>query len=348
MSPSDILSPQLGAVSSGRAPKLNYEDYIESASSMLPALEEAEYARKVQEEQIALDNDARRQARVDANIALGIQGAQLATNPLALKYGGKVLSALTPKPPVMQTINALPSYATEYGGGSAMIPSYATEVPGGVNAVAPAVNTTGGKTLSTMGKVSKFGGSALADLGAGYTVSSILGEKNRELGKLGGLVKNPNDQRNVGGAMSGMAAGAAMGSVVPGLGTLIGGALGGIGGILGGRGHCIMVSACFDKDSEELETARAYRDKFFTKEILRGYYVYSEPIVDLMNKYPEIKEHYRTTLVEPLLRVARFKLKLSQERPSALDCAIAMNFTNLWHDIGASLDSFTRRNGEII
>lgn len=383
--PDSIISPQLGAISGGNMPKLHYSDYVESMADALPALENVEYNRKVQEEEIRLNNEAREQARRDANIALGLKGIetgiQVGTNPILQKYGSKVLSALMPKalPSVMNTSGVPASIS------SAMQPWASQVIPQAPNTLtvaAPAIGnaptfsglgtglvsettpigytpslattgtdvaTQGTGILSKLGSgVSKYGGSTLATFGAGYGVSSMLGEKNRELGKLGGLVGNANDQRNVGGAMSGAMSGAAIGSIVPGVGTLIGAGLGAIGGIFGGKGHCIIISSCCGGNSEEANIARQYRDKFFTREILRGYYAYSEGWVELMERYSEVKEYVKKTIVDPLLRVARFKLNLTKEHPSTLDCATAANLTNLWHDMGASLGTFTRNNGEIV
>jgi len=78
----------------------------------------------------------------------------------------------------------------------------------------------------------------------------------------------------------GAAIGAGIGSLIlPGLGTAIGG---GIGSLVGGG--CIIISACTDPDSYEVNIAREYRDSYMSLEELIGYYTLARLIVPIMPK----------------------------------------------------------------
>jgi hypothetical protein len=381
----DLVSNQIGAISGGNAPKLHYADYVEATARALPALEESEYNRKIQEEEIRLNNEARRQASRDANIALGIQGTNIAMNPIALKYGSKVLSALTPKP-----VSMLSSIAQAPAGIQSAIQPWASQVipqaPNTLNnQIISSARTFGNGANPTYGNLAKsFVGdnvtkgnyaSSLTSVGTDETgLLAKIGGSGNYLGKLGENAGLSSTASNIGAniATAGINYGIEKSNVGEFMHKKVGGGAqqwddvattltsfataGPIGaGVnllrIGGRElfkKCIIITCCYGENSDEIEIARAYRDKFFTREILRGYYYFSEPVVDLMTKYPEVKEYYKKNLAEPLLRVAKFKLNLTKEHPSAIDCATAANMTNLWHDMGVALKSFIRSNGEEI
>lgn len=84
------------------------------------------------------------------------------------------------------------------------------------------------------------------------------------------------------GALGGAAAGAYVGSVVPGLGTLAGAIIGGVVGLFGGS--CIIISACTDPYSYEVNIAREYRDNYLSLQELVGYYALAEIVVPIMPK----------------------------------------------------------------
>jgi hypothetical protein len=230
--------------------------------------------------------------------------------------------------------------------GDLLTTTTATETPGLLSTTAP---STFSKALSLGGKAYGTVAPVIAGVGMGNLIeASNFGNymhKQTGMSKQGAKVMG-----GIGaGAAAGAATGAAWGSFIPGPGNIIGGLLGGLfGGISASTKKCIIIETCFGSDSDETKLAREYKNKFFTKEILRGYHMFSEPIVNLMEQYPEVKEYYRKSLAEPLLRVARWKLGYTKEHPTITDCAIAANHTSLWHDLGASIKSFQRSNGEVV
>lgn len=81
----------------------------------------------------------------------------------------------------------------------------------------------------------------------------------------------------------GAGVGALVGSTVPGVGTWLGATIGGgLGSMLGGG--CIIISACTDPDSYEVNIAREYRDGYMSLEELIGYYTLARLIVPIMPK----------------------------------------------------------------
>lgn len=389
MSPSELTSVQIGAVSSGRAPKLNYESYVESMASALPQLQEAECQRKAQEEQIRLNEEARRTARVDANIALGIQGAQLATNPLALKYGGKVLSALRPKPTIATASTytpPMPSYSpldsglpSPYGGYAPT--GYKTPPLRGLPMRPPVSAGYGGTTLAEAtvpisSPLDAMYGNTLAPLAPTTTTAqgagllSRIGSSGNYLGKLGekaGLssgiasaganIATAGINYGINRAIVGKKATGSEQAVSDVATTAAAFALGGPVGAgvnllsIGGRElfkKCIIVSSACGIDSEEVKIAKEFQEKYMTRKHNLGYYFIADKIVPMMEKVPEFKEFIRTELVEHLLKVGRFKLGYSDERPSNISCIITNNFLTLCLEIGNTMKSYQRVGGEVI
>ncbi len=335
-------SPQLG-IYGGTTPQMRLEPYIEAQAEFLPQLYEQEAQRKYQEDQIRLAQQQREDERRDANRALAIEGTKTAisTAPTLIKYGKKVYDVLKPQ----------------------LLGASATTTPATTGFSAISGEAIPGATASTglASKALTIGGRATGTVGIGMGAGNLVAESNfgRWAGKqkIGGYRVSEQGGKVAGGALAGAGAGATygatIGSVVPFAGTLAGALLGGaIGGISGAISastkKCIIISAAYGVDTDEVNIAREYRDKHFTKEILRGYYVYSQPIVELMEKYPEVKEYYKINLAEPLIRYAKFKLGYTLEHPSPMDCAIARNYTNIWHDIGTVVKRFIRSTGEVV
>lgn len=180
---SDLVSPQISAVSGGRAVDLSEEDYIDAMAEYMPEIEEARYNREMLDERTRLDEIARKEARQDSNIATGLT---------AVETGIKAYPLLS---------KGLGSSGTK-----------------------AATTTTAAKGLSG---IASLGASAAGGL-AGAMGST---KSNRELGKLGGLVKGKKDQERVAGGIKGAGAGALTGLA---LGGPVGAAVGGLYGMLSG------------------------------------------------------------------------------------------------------------------
>jgi len=96
-----------------------------------------------------------------------------------------------------------------------------------------------------------------------------------------------------GAALGGyLAAGTAMGGPV---GAVIGGAAGLI------ASKCIIITACTDPHSYEVNLARIYRDKVLTEQCLGGYYAICPLVVPLIHRSPMFKHLIKRVLVDRLV-----------------------------------------------
>jgi len=366
--PSELSSPQLGAVSGGQPPQINYEQYIESSAAALPAFEEADYSRRMQEEAMRLEREARAQASRDSNIAMGIQGAttaaKLGTNPILQRYGSKVWNALTPKPPIVSAAPMLTSEATQ--GAVSTVPSYMTEgiaptasfTANGVTQTAPVVTDAiaGAAPVQTQGLMSKTfdkipGGSTLGKLGAaaGTTIGAYGLGSSVAGGSMPGNLRSliPSMGKNESKILSGAGAGALAGFATGGpVGSLVGAIFGAVGSK--NKSPCILATACYGEKSYQVELFREYRDSQLDRETLRGYYALSESVLPLMETNPEVMEFVRNNLVDPLAAYAEWKLGYTKSHPDAATCAIVKNFVSYCKDKGVALKTFERSNGEEI
>jgi len=96
-----------------------------------------------------------------------------------------------------------------------------------------------------------------------------------------------------GAALGGyLAAGTAMGGPV---GAVIGGAAGLI------ASKCIIITACTDPHSYEVNLARIYRDEVLTEQCLGGYYAICPLVVPLIHRSPMFKHLIKRVLVDRLV-----------------------------------------------
>lgn len=176
--------------------------------------------------------------------------------------------------------------------------------------------------------------------GAAFGQSSI----GRSLGELLGFGHGGESEH---GAISGGLGGAGLGFMAGGpLGALLGGGLGSLFGsdLLGG---CIIVTAATGKDSPEVDVTREYRDKFLTKEQLRGYYMIAEQVVPYMKQDDGVRRYIRDMLVEPLIEYGRWKLGKGEEPNNAIK-VITEQFLDACQTAGEARESYIRYNGEVV
>lgn len=105
------------------------------------------------------------------------------------------------------------------------------------------------------------------------------------------------------GAIGGAAAGAMVGAKVGAIGGPWGAAIGGILGALGGAfgGGCIIISACTDPNSYEVNIARQYRDRYMDIPSLRGYYSLAAVLVPLIHRSERVRRITKSLLVDRLV-----------------------------------------------
>jgi hypothetical protein len=312
--------------------------YVESQAELLPQMEELRARKEYQDAQLRLAKQERQDARRDANVAMGIKGVEtgvnLATNPTFQKYGRNVWNALKPKPPVMDIYSE-----TGVPGDTANLGSSAGDL----------LTTTGTPSApSLLNRISDYKGIRFAGEGMGANAGNLAMATVVPAAVNYGLERAIIGKKATGSEQAVSDVATSFSSFMLGGPIGLGLNLGKIGFREFAKKNCIIVETCHGHDSDETNLAREYRNKYFSKEMLRGYYVFSQPIVELMEQYPEVKAYYRKSLVEPLLRVAKWELGYTKEHPTITDCAIAANHTNLWHDLGASIKSFTRNTGEVV
>ena len=115
-----------------------------------------------------------------------------------------------------------------------------------------------------------------------------------------------------------------------------------------GKKNCIIVTACHGADSDEVKVAKKFRDANCSRNELRGYYVYADRLVPLMEAHDDVREFIKTTLVDHLLAYARWYMGEVKEKPCAATFATVKNFRQFCLDTGATMKEYTRSNGEVV
>lgn len=111
-------------------------------------------------------------------------------------------------------------------------------------------------------------------------------------------------------------------------------------------GGCIIVTACTDRHSYEVEITRQYRDKFLTGTQLRGYYCLAEKLVPTLVSNEKIRKFTKKHLVNRLVDYGEMKLGLKEK--CKLSSKIVSNlFLGLIKTVGFFIPKYTRLNGEI-
>jgi len=171
-----------------------------------------------------------------------------------------------------------------------------------------------------------------------------------------GLLQGEKPGKAIGagaGAGLGMWGGAAIGSIFPGVGTIIGGIIGAIGGSIGGgflgdiADSCIIVTCATSRESDEVMTAKEFRDTFMDKDSIRGYYMIAECVVPMMKDSAEFKERIKESFVDPLIEFGGYVLGKTDERPSEEATRTAIKFLTACKSIGMTKKRYMRATGEV-
>jgi hypothetical protein len=110
---------------------------------------------------------------------------------------------------------------------------------------------------------------------------------------------------------------------------------------------CIIVTACTNEDSEEVNIAREYRDKYLSSQQLRGYYIIAEKVVPFINNHLIAKLIIKKLLVDNLVEYGRHELGMT-DKSSYLSKVISKTFLSLCERVGTKRESFVRYNGEVV
>lgn len=181
----------------------------------------------------------------------------------------------------------------------------------------------------------------LGTAGVGFTAGRIGGDKlNREIGKLGGLVEDKKSAEILGGGLKGALTGFVASGFNP-VGALVGFASGSAGGA------CVIVTACTDPQSYEVNVAREYRDRFMTLFQLRGYYYIAERVVPTIKSSRIAKWFSKNMFVDYLIDYGEWILGKKDRREKLLSSVVSRSFLGLCDFIGSRVKPVVRSNGEV-
>lgn len=350
------ISPQLRSTGYGRpTPFLDRGAFVESQAELLPQMKAQEAQQKAFDERLSMERQSRADARRDANISLGIKGAELGynigMNPTVQRYGRRVIDALRPKPvPVRGDIGPLPGTSeptrlASAGGVSDAGGNWFDSIGQPTTPDAPSMTDN---LLSGRGVLPKLSGD-----GFGTTAGNLA------IGAGAGMLANAAiEGSNLGESLSKRVGGGEKEWDLAAT-SLASFALGGVPGLVGnlavsgikefGKKNCIIVTACHGADSEEVAISREYRDRYMNKQQLRAYYAMSEKLVPLLEQNDDMREYVKETLVAPLIKFGAWRLGRTREHPTPQEIAVAKNFLVYLADVGSTMhEPFVRANGEVI
>ena len=110
---------------------------------------------------------------------------------------------------------------------------------------------------------------------------------------------------------------------------------------------CIIITACTDPYSYEVDIARQYRDLKMDNITLRGYYMLAEKLVPLIENSDKLKDFLKKNFVDRLVDVGEFELGLKTQKPKLLSRIITKGFLFGCHSLGLTKSQFIRCNGEV-
>lgn len=112
-------------------------------------------------------------------------------------------------------------------------------------------------------------------------------------------------------------------------------------------GGCIIVTACTDPYSYEVEIARLYRDNYLDINQLRGYYALAELLVLYIERNIKVKRNIKKWLVDKLINYGEWRLGLRSRKPAFISTCVSKLFLGLIMIIGVLLPKYVRANGEV-
>lgn len=357
-----LQNPQQRAVSYNNTPEVDRTDYVNALAT--GAQDMAINREQSRREKRALDI-AENSARNELMLNTASTGAQLSmlepvrenvTYPLARKAIGLVKPKGMPVPQSNPTL----SYTSNAGAATT-----ARGVPSGAGKTITIGANQGSGAAKVASAASKTGDTAKAlDIGKGAAKSgSKIGGYAKDIGPhaagtlAGGITskymrdKGASKQRaaNVGAATNmgaNIAAYSILNMAAPGVGALAGmGATAALGWIHDTNDKCIIVTACTDPNSQEVEITRAYRDKYMTKDEIRGYYMLADRIVPTLRKNKMLRTLTKKNLVDPLVEYGVHKLYHAYCRKKSE--RIAKAFLGTCWFLGKLRSSYTRSTGEV-
>lgn len=180
---------------------------------------------------------------------------------------------------------------------------------------------------------------ALAGYAAPKLVDTIHGDSMENLGHnvTLGLVGDRRTANAIGGTLTGAAAGAATGAALTawsGPGAIVGAGVGAAFGLLSRKKGCIIITACTNPHSYEVEVSRKYRDKFMNDESLTGYYFMAGYIGPYLDTHARPRKLVKKYLVDRLVDYGAEALGLKPRRTFCTSWAVTKAFLLLCRIVG--------------
>jgi hypothetical protein len=115
---------------------------------------------------------------------------------------------------------------------------------------------------------------------------------------------------------------------------------------------CIIVTVCTSADSLAVDICRLYRDKFMSREHLRGYYMIAEAAVPVLKRSASLRRLVKRQLVERWVDYAVWsfhqKTSVFGWCPGGITRAVSVGFLGLCRVLGRMRPSFKRSSGEAV
>ena len=187
--------------------------------------------------------------------------------------------------------------------------------------------------------------------GSGYGATRVGGAVGLELqrpfiskplskGLAGGL---PGGEKEW-GTIETMGIRAGQGALIAGVPGAVVGA--GVGLVESLFSSCIIITAATDPHSYEVNVTREYRDRYLSRQTLRGYYMLGEQIVPLMHKSKLFKRFIKKSLVDHIVKYCEWGIGLRKKRP-IISSFITETFLSFCDGLGSTKEYFTRLNGKV-
>lgn len=110
---------------------------------------------------------------------------------------------------------------------------------------------------------------------------------------------------------------------------------------------CIIITACTNPQSYEVNVCRRYRDTIMLPDTLRGYYMLAEVVVPQIHKSEKLKGFLKKHLVDSLVDALEYRLGEKPVRPKLKSWLITKAFLGFCNVLGNTRPCFARSNGEV-
>lgn len=334
---------QLAALTGQKIKKPKPADLVyaeaDKYGAAVPGMAKTAMEQRQFEENLKMEEEQADAAATQGKIGLGIQGVQTAL-PIADKAGllGKVFGPSASIVSGTSTAGAAGIDAAAQIGAKGAMPLIQAGGEGGLGVAGIGGSVNAGATGIGASSIMNTGLGTAVGAGLGGAAGSILGGVvGRKYGPVpGGLLGAAAGYAGA-GLGAGIASGALAGSsFAPGPGTIIGGVLGALSGVLGGssKGGCMIITACTDPNSYEVNVARIFRDDYMNPVAVKGYYVFAPVAAWALRLCPFLRRWTKRHIVDRLVRVGAFILSLDYdlkpaETPSTKDWIVTRRFLDV-------------------